>query len=302
MDRYIKSEKLSLKDSSEYDEQWLKDKIEDDPALLGLGNLELIEKERRQITGGKIDFLFKMVDTDTFYEVEVQLGKTDESHIIRTIEYWDNERRKNPGYDHRAVIIAENITTRFFNVIQLLNKSVPIIAIQVNALKINDIKENNEHNTEPLITLDFQKVLDISGYYGNEVDQQSESTADTTNYYYKKEEFKESLSIIESFMDFVKGIVPELKLSRRNKNHIAYSIGSSRQLFYCQPRKNPQFRFTQKILDEDIETARNALENIDISPSFQKGEGETSYMNYSVNKTTTSEHPDSLKEIIQLTG
>lgn len=23
------------------------------------------------------------------YEVEVQLGKTDESHIFRTIEYWD---------------------------------------------------------------------------------------------------------------------------------------------------------------------------------------------------------------------
>jgi hypothetical protein len=24
--------------------------------------------------------------------VEIQLGKTDESHIIRTIEYWDTRR------------------------------------------------------------------------------------------------------------------------------------------------------------------------------------------------------------------
>ena len=68
----------------------------------------------------------------------MQLGKTDESHIIRTIEYWDFERNKFPNYEHVAVIIAEEITNRFFNIISLFNKSIPIIAIQLNALNIDD--------------------------------------------------------------------------------------------------------------------------------------------------------------------
>ena len=42
------------------------------------------------------------------YEVEVQLGPTDEAHIIRTIEYWDIERNRYPQYEHCAVLIATN--------------------------------------------------------------------------------------------------------------------------------------------------------------------------------------------------
>jgi hypothetical protein len=37
------------------------------------------------------------------------LGPTDESHLIRTVEYWDIERRKWPGYEHCAVLIAEDV-------------------------------------------------------------------------------------------------------------------------------------------------------------------------------------------------
>jgi len=42
------------------------------------------------------------------YEVEVMLGETDPSHIIRSIEYWDNEKRKYPQRQHFAVLIAES--------------------------------------------------------------------------------------------------------------------------------------------------------------------------------------------------
>jgi hypothetical protein len=45
------------------------------------------------------------------------LGSLDESHIIRTIEYWDIERQRRPTFEHRAVIVAERITSRFFNVL-----------------------------------------------------------------------------------------------------------------------------------------------------------------------------------------
>jgi hypothetical protein len=77
------------------------------------------------------------------------LGSTDESHLIRTIEYWDIERRKWPGYDHTAVLIAEELTTRFLNVIGLFSGSIPIIAIQVNGLHVDG-----------KLVLHFVKVLD----------------------------------------------------------------------------------------------------------------------------------------------
>ncbi len=54
------------------------------------------------------------------------LGETDASHIIRTIEYWDLERRRWPKRPHTAVLVAENMERRFFNVIQLLTFTIPI--------------------------------------------------------------------------------------------------------------------------------------------------------------------------------
>lgn len=77
-------------------------------------------------------------DSNRRYEVEIMLGATDPSHIIRAIEYWDIERRRYPGYEHAAVLVAENITTRFLNVMSLLAGSIPLIAIQLDALQVND--------------------------------------------------------------------------------------------------------------------------------------------------------------------
>ena len=70
--------------------------------------------------------------------MEIQLGKTDESHIIRTIEYWDIERKRYPQYDHTAVIVAEDVTSRFLNVISLFNGYIPLVAIQMQALKFGE--------------------------------------------------------------------------------------------------------------------------------------------------------------------
>src|SRR5215469_8064144 len=120
------------------DEKWLQDRIIDDPSLLGLGDLEIAGREHRQPVGGRIDFLMRDTEAETFYEVEVMLGLVDESHIIRTIEYWDIERQRRPEFDHRAVIVAEEITGRFFNVIRLLNRAVPMIAVQLNACQLDE--------------------------------------------------------------------------------------------------------------------------------------------------------------------
>lgn len=115
------------------DEKWLQERIHEDPSILGLGDLSVIRRERELASGGRLDFLMYDPEDSIRYEVEVMLGTLDESHIIRTIEYWDLERRRYPTLEHRAVIIAEEITNRFFNIISLFNRAIPIIAIQLNA-------------------------------------------------------------------------------------------------------------------------------------------------------------------------
>ena len=120
-----------------FDEFWLQDQIVANPASLGLGELEVITRERQQASGGRLDILMKDPEDDSMYEVEVMLGETDETHIIRTIEYWDNEKRKWPQRQHFAVLVAETITRRFFNVIQVFSHAIPIIAIQSNIVEAN---------------------------------------------------------------------------------------------------------------------------------------------------------------------
>ena len=135
---YVKFEKISLKDHPEYNETWLQDRIADDPSILGFGDVILNDRERPQPKAGRLDLLLQDSDSNQRYEVEIQLGKTDESHIIRTIEYWDIERKRYPQYDHVAVIVAEDITSRFLNVISLFNGFIPLVAIQMNAIKCGD--------------------------------------------------------------------------------------------------------------------------------------------------------------------
>ncbi len=150
--KHVKLSKIGLKKRPDLSERWVQKVLEDDPSLLGLGDLDVRDIERRQPRAGRLDMLLTDSDGSTRYEVELQLGATDESHIIRTLEYWDTERRRYPQYEHVAVIVAEEITSRFFNVISLFNGFIPIVAIQITAL---DIKDEG-------VALVFTKVMDHS--------------------------------------------------------------------------------------------------------------------------------------------
>jgi len=147
-------------------ELWLQDRICENPDCLGLGELVVVEREKRQSSGGRLDILLKDSEDSTMYEVEIMLGKTDESHIIRTIEYWDLTKRKWPHRAHYAVLVAEEITNRFFNVIHLLSRDIPIIAIQVSLVEVQGQQ-----------ALSFTKVLDV---YEEEDDDIDPPTEDVT--------------------------------------------------------------------------------------------------------------------------
>ena len=138
MPELVSLETISLKNNQQIKEDIIQSFIYETPYVLGLGNLTQIRREKKQPSGGRLDILLGDEDNSIRYEVEVQLGATDPSHIIRTIEYWDSERKRYPQYDHCAVIVAEEITGRFFNVISLFNGAIPLIALQMKAVKYGD--------------------------------------------------------------------------------------------------------------------------------------------------------------------
>src|SRR6267378_3720209 len=93
---FVRAERMSLKLHPELNEKWVQGLIAKEPSILGLGDLVLRDKERMQPRAGRLDLLLEDPDPDAErrYEVEIQLGPTDEAHIIRTIEYWDIERKR----------------------------------------------------------------------------------------------------------------------------------------------------------------------------------------------------------------
>ncbi|QOZ79914.1 hypothetical protein XH83_33760 [Bradyrhizobium sp. CCBAU 53351] len=192
-------------------ESWLQKQIAEDPSLLGLGELTVFQKEKVQPTGGRIDFVLSDEPNETRYEVEIMLGATDPSHIIRTIEYWDMERQRFPLVEHRAVIVAEEITSRFFNVIRLLNRAVPLIAIQLSAFQIGEE-----------VVLQFLRVLDT--YEFGEGDGESDPSELTDRAYWEKKAKHEALSAVDAAVSLIKE--PRVTF---NKTHIA--VGTSGYLF-----------------------------------------------------------------------
>ena len=95
---FFRHDLLSLRRNSQIDEQWIGDKIEEDPSLIGLGEeVEVIKRERRQ-PHGRLDFLMQDEDEKIRYALELQLGSADPSHIVRAVNYWNHERKTHPDY------------------------------------------------------------------------------------------------------------------------------------------------------------------------------------------------------------
>ena len=56
---YLRPERLSLKGHPHLNEKWVQDLIAEDPSILGLGDLVLRDKERRQPRAGRLDLLLQ---------------------------------------------------------------------------------------------------------------------------------------------------------------------------------------------------------------------------------------------------
>lgn len=222
---FVKPERLWLKDHAELDEKWVQARIAEDPSLLGLGPLVLRDKERTQPRAGRLDLLLQDPESDRRYEVELQLGATDESHIIRTIEYWDLERKRYPQYDHCAVIVAEDITARFLNVVSLFNGTIPLIAIQMSALKFGD-----------KVALVFTRVLDEMRRGLVEEDEEVYEEADRR--YWEVRASKATVALCDELAKVVKALDPKLDL-KFNKFYIGIAKdGHPNNFVIFRPKKD----------------------------------------------------------------
>lgn len=227
--KFIKPERILLANHPEYREKWVQERIAEDPSILGLGDIVLRDKERSQPRGGRLDLLFQDAESSTRYEVEVMLGSTDESHIIRTIEYWDVERKRYPQYDHYAVIVAEDITSRFLNVIGLFNGYIPLIALQMSALKFGD-----------QITLTFTKVVDAVSLGLDDEGEEIQAVTDR-NFWETERGTKETVALADEMLDLIKTFAPDMEL-KYNKYYIGLAKDGQPNNFALFRPKKGSFR------------------------------------------------------------
>lgn len=222
--KFIKPELINLKSHPELDEKWVQDRIAEDPSILGLGDLVLKDKERIQPRAGRLDLLLQAADIPRRYEVEIQLGDTDEKHIIHTLEYWDIERKRYPQYEHVAVLVAENVTSRFLNVVSLFNGTIPIIAVQMSAFSVNGG-----------VSLLFTTVL--NEMERGLVDEDEEVQEITDRAYWENRASKESVAVADSVLEMIKEFAPHLSL-KYNKFYIGLADnGKPNNFVIFRPQK-----------------------------------------------------------------
>lgn len=248
---YVEGTKIFLKDNPQFDEFWVRDEvIAKNPSKLGLGELILKDKERMQPKAGRLDLLFEDADSEKRYEVEIMLGKLDESHIVRAIEYWDIEQSRYRDYDHCAVVIAEDITSRFLNVLSILNGAIPLIVLQLNAIQIG--------NT---VTINFTKILDEASLGTDEEEEDKGEPVDRT--YWDRSGSSISMKLVDQCFDILKEIDPSLTL-KYNVHYIGLTQKNRANNFVAFRPKKRFLRIQIRANDFDAMINKFQNSNIDV--------------------------------------
>jgi hypothetical protein len=254
---YQSAKTVSLKSHPIYNEKWLQQRIVEDTSLLGLGELEVRDVERPQPRAGRLDLLLFNPATRTRFEVEIQLGSTDESHIIRTIEYWDIERTRFPQYEHVAVIVAEDITSRFLNVISLFNKAIPLIAIQINALSVG------EH-----LTLNATTVLSLVRLATEEEDEPGQAV---DRPYWEARASLSTIELTDKLLAMIREATGDDHLALKyNKHYIGLARdGVADNFVVFQPRKGVNVLTQFRVPRSEELSARLEDAGLDIATGFE---------------------------------
>ena len=205
------------------------------------------------------------------------LGALDESHLIRAIEYWDIERRRFPQYEHCAVVVAD-VTSRFLNVIQLLNRTVPFIAIQMQAIRVQET-----------LLLHFTKVLDEFEVGAVEDDEPPDVPADRA--FWVEKTSPQTVALGDRSIELIKEFDQDIAI-KYNQQYIGMTNGGVVANFvYFKPRKK-WLLVEAKTGDRDLWDA--AIYEAGL-PLFSRG----AYSRFRVTERQFDEHRDLLRSVFK---
>jgi hypothetical protein len=277
---YVQHQLISLKSHPVLNEVWVHERIRENPVLLGLGDVDVRDFERRQPGAGRLDLLLHDPTANLRYEVEVQLGQTDEAHIIRTIEYWDIERRRYPQYDHCAVLVAEDITSRFLNVIALFNGHIPLIAIRLSAIAVAG-----------KVTLMATTVMDQMSLGTDEEDEPQEPT---DRKYWEGRATPGTLRIVDSMLGFVHEVTPQVD-AKYNKYYIGLAQnGVVNNFVHFKPRKRNVIVVFKVPKSEEL-----LLRLTDAGLDVLDYDNRWKQLPIRIDQDDIQAHPDLIKELVQ---
>jgi hypothetical protein len=103
-------------------------RIADRPTLLGLGDLQV---KSPHCCLGQRSLLLEDRAERILYVAEVQLGPTDERHIIRLVERWATERRRY-GHTCAALLVAQSVDPRYRTILGLLSNAIQFVARELH--------------------------------------------------------------------------------------------------------------------------------------------------------------------------
>jgi hypothetical protein len=136
------------------------------------------------------------------------------------------EKKRYPQYEHCPVLIAEDITSRFLNVIAMFNGTIPLIALQMHALRVGN------HTT-----LVFTKVMDELSRGVVDEDEDAEA-APADRAYWEKRGCKATVQLADELLSLAREIDPSLQL-KYNKFYIGFSKdGQPFNIARFRPRKS----------------------------------------------------------------
>ena len=207
------------------------------------------------------------------------LGDTDETHIIRTIEYWIREKRKWPRRQHFPVLVAEGMTRRFFDVIQVLSHAIPIIAVQASVV------EANGHRT-----LTFQKILDA---------YEEPEDSDTVEYELHDEAFwlekaPWTNETAKTFLNLVRPAISSAEL-KYVKNYISISVNRN-LYFWFHKRAATRSLLTFWVGERLMDSAKSLLDAKGVPHAVRKDYT----VRIAVDKNLVEQNADVFRELSQL--
>jgi hypothetical protein len=241
---------IAIKDS--FSERWLQDQICNNPSILTLGDLEFVSREKIQWKNGRVDILLKDEDGGTMYEVEVMLGETDEKHIIHTIEYWDNEKRKFPQRQHFPVLVAESFDRRFFNIIHLFSQTIPLIAVQVKLVEVAGSK-----------CLHFSKIIDIY-----QEPEETEIAAPEYNEAFWIEKAAWTVEAAKTLLEIIKPVFPNGRI-HTVKSYITIEVDGTQHV-WIKNKSNNKSEIKFWISDGKMPEGLAVLEKAEINVKKEK--------------------------------